>query len=556
MIYKRFIYQTLILMMGINAFGQTKNTKEIPHLEKRGEATQLIVDGSPYLVLGGELHNSSTSSLTYLEPIIPYLSSIHLNTTLAAVSWDLTEPTEGKYDFTLVDGLLKQARQNKMRLILLWFGTWKNGLSHYVPDWVKVDYKRFPRVKLADGNAIETISPLSMEARNLDAKAFAALMKHLKETDSERTVIMMQVENEVGIIGGSRDYSNIANNEFAKQVPASLISFLKKNESELQPEMKEKLKTAGSVNSGTWSQVFGEGYQADEIFMAYQYALYIDAIAKAGKAEYNLPMFVNAWIVQPEDRIPGDYPSGGPQSINHDVWRMAAPNIDFLSPDIYLRDFKSITASYAHSWNPLFIPESFSDSTGAANAFYTIGFHKGIGYSPFGIDGIRNMPKTNNDKLSKAYSLLSDMMPEITKAQSAGTITAVYLNASEPEQTIMMGDYKIEVALRRKRNESSKLKLGYAILINNAPNEFILAGEGLQFSFFPATPGPKTAGFASVYEGKFTKGEWVAGRKLNGDNIMLNYHLADEAAHHKTGSVARFESSDVEVLKVKLYKFE
>ncbi|MDR7370242.1 DUF5597 domain-containing protein [Flavobacterium aquidurense] len=553
---KCIILPCLMLILGMQAIGQTKKSKEISHLQKRGEATQLIVDGKPFLILGGELHNSSTSSLSYMQPILPYLSSIHLNTTLAAISWDLSEPKEGQYDFTLVDGLLKQARQNNMRLILLWFGSWKNGLSHYVPDWVKSDYKRFPRVKLADGNATETISPFCTEAKNLDAKAFAALMKHLYQNDAERTVIMVQVENEVGVIGASRDHSIAANNEFLKQVPESFLAYIKKNESQLQPELKSKWNENGSLNSGTWSQVFGNGYRTDEIFMAYQYATYIDAVAAAGKAEYDLPMFVNAWIVQPEDHMPGNYPSGGPQSINHDIYRMAAPHINILSPDIYLPDFKDIAQLYAHDWNPLFIPESFSDSIGVASAFYTVGFHKGIGYSPFGIDGIRGKQISGGDKLSKGYKVLSEMMPKITEAQSAGTITAVYLKEDKPEQTIVLGDYKIDVALRKTRGEKSKLKMGYAIIINTSKNEYILAGEGLQFTFSPITPGPKTAGFASVYEGSFSNGQWVEGRKLNGDNIMLNYILADEAAQNKTGSVARFESDDPEVLKVQLYRFE
>lgn len=553
---KHILLKIFIMFLSLYTFGQSKNNKQIPHLQKKGEATQLIVDGKPFLVLGGELHNSSTSNLTYMEPIFPYLSSINLNTTLAAISWDLVEPKEGKYDFTLLDGVLKQARQNNMRLMILWFGSWKNGLSHYVPDWVKADYKRFPRVKLADGNATETISPLCTEARDLDAKAFAALMKHLKKNDTERTVIMVQVENEVGIIGAARDHSKAANNEFAKQVPEALISYIKQNQNDILPELKKRWEDAGALSSGTWTEVFGTGYRTDEIFMAYQYATYMDAIAAAGKAEYDLPMFVNAWIVQPEDHIPGNYPSGGPQSINHDIYRMAAPHIDILTPDIYLPDFKEITDLYTHKWNPLFIPESFTDSIGVASTFYTIGYHKGIGYSPFGIDGYRGKENNNNIKLSKGYKLLADMMPVITEAQSSGTITAAYLKDDKPEQTIILGDYKIEVALRRTRGQKSKLKMGYAIIINNAPNEFILAGEGLQFTFYPATPGPKTAGFASVYEGEFNNGEWIAGRKLNGDNIMLNYVLADEAAQNKTGSVARFEKSEPEALKVKLYRFE
>lgn len=554
MLCKKLIFTGLLLGVSTFNFAQDKNA--IPHLEKRGEATQLIVDGNPYLILGGELHNSSTSSLEYLQPILPKMSALNLNTVLAAVTWDLMEPKEGKYDFTLVDGLLKQARQSNLRLIVLWFGTWKNGLSHYTPDWMKEDYKRFPRVKLGDGSPTETISPLSKEARDLDAKAFAALMKHLKETDKEKTVIMVQVENEIGVIGAPRDYSTLANSEFAKEVPQELLKNLKQNQNELQPLLKQKMKDAAQINSGTWSQVFGAGHDAEEIFMAYQYASYLEAVAAAGKAQYNLPMFVNAWVVQPEDKTPGDYPSGGPQAHNHDIYRFTAPHIDMFSPDIYLPNFKEITSYYKHDWNPLFIPESFSDATGAASAFYTVGFYKGLGYSPFGIDGILGVPDGKNEHLSKAYAVLSGLSSEILKAQASGAITGVYLTASEPKQVVTLGGYQIEVALRRTREEASKLKMGYAVIINSGTDEFILSGANLQFTFLPNQPGPKTAGLASVFEGKFVNGKWVAGRKLNGDNIMLNYRLADEARGHQTGTVARFESADPETLKVKLYRFD
>jgi len=531
--------------------------KPVPHLEKRGQATQLIVDGKPYLILGGELHNASTSSLDYLKPKLPKLAAMNLNTVLAAVTWDLMEPKEGRFDFTLVDGLLKQARANKLHVVLLWFGSWKNGLSHYAPDWVKADFNRFPRVKLASGKAIETITPLCTAAMDADAKAYAALMKHIKALDSkDRTVIMMQMENEVGVIGDSRDRSAMADSAFAKAVPPGLMASLQAHKAELQPKLAKLWEAAGSKTSGTWEEVFGKSPTTDEIFMAWNYARYMNAVTAAGKAQYTLPTYVNAWIVQPEDNGPGDYPAGGPQSHVHDVWRAGAPMIDMFSPDIYLPDFKGITAMYHHSWNPLFIPESFADTVGAANVYYAIGKYNAIGYSPFGIDGERAPANPFNAILPKTYKVLSGMAPVILDAQSKGNMTAVILNKDNPVEKITMGGYNIEINLRRTRYGASTLKTAYGLIISSGPDEFILSGVNLEFTFKPATPGPQTAGFASVYEGVYENGVWKPGRKLNGDNIMLSYKLANEAAVNQTGSVARFESANPEVLKVKLYRFE
>ncbi|MEO6673763.1 MAG: beta-galactosidase [Ginsengibacter sp.] len=222
-IRKKILYIAIILFAGSYSHAQSAKP---PHLEKHNDATQLIVNGKPFLVLGGELHNSSSSSMTYMQPLWQSLQQQHLNTVLAAVSWELTEPQENKFDFTLVDGILENARKYHLKVILLWFGSWKNGLSHYVPVWVKKDYKRFPRIRLQNGKSTETITALSKEAAAADAKAFAALLRHVKEVDArEQTVIMAQIENEVGVIGGTRDHSAMADEEFAKPVPAELIKW-------------------------------------------------------------------------------------------------------------------------------------------------------------------------------------------------------------------------------------------------------------------------------------------------------------------------------------------
>jgi hypothetical protein len=539
-----------LLIAATNLSAQKKAENPIPHLEKRGQVTQLIVDGKPYLVLGGELHNSNTSSLEYLKPIMVKVAAMHFNTVLGAVTWDLTEPQEGKFDFSLVDGLIKQSRDNKMKLVILWFGSWKNGMSHYVPEWVKKDQVRFPRVKMGNHKSTETLNVFAQENLKADAKAFAALMKHIKAVDSkERTVIMIQVENEVGIHGDNRDRSDVANANFDKPVPAELMNGLQKYQADLQPAFKEAWEKAGSKTSGTWAEVFGNNAFGDEVFMAWHYAKYVNAVTAAGKAEYNIPMYVNAWISPV-------YPRGGPVAYMHDVWRVGAPRIDIFSPDIYQPDFKGIIPLFHHSWNPLFIPECAADSAGASNAYYAIGMHNAIGYSPFAIED--RVADPVNGPIPKAYKLLTGFAPVILDAQSKGTITAVTINKANPIQTINMGGYNIELRTRRKKmgNERFAPNSAYGIIISSGPDEFILSGVNLEATFAPSTPGPQIAGIASLWEGVYEHGVWKPGRKLNGDNIAQSYAMTEQTNRNQTGMGVRFENAGPGILKVKLYKFD
>jgi hypothetical protein len=538
----------LLLCSSISVFSQ-----QSPHLESRGKATQLIVKGKPFLILGGELYNSSSSSLTYTKAIWAPLKAMNLNTALVGVSWQLTEPQEGKFDFSLVDGLLAQARHNNMHVVLLWFGSWKNGLSHYTPNWVKTDNRRFPRIVLENGRSTETISALSKNAMWADAKAFTALMKHIKLVDGMvGTVVMVQVENEVGVIGATRDHSVMANAQFARAVPAQLMESLIKYKAELQPGLKKLWEAAGSKPSGTWAEVFGNGPFADEAFMAWNYATYINTITKAGKAAYNIPMFVNTWIVQPEDKIPGDYPSGGPQAHVHDIWRAGAPAIDIKAPDIYLPNFTTITTMYRHYWNPLFEPESFAGEDGAANAFYLIGQQNGIGYSPFGIDKQEIAPAKT--PIAKAYNLLNQLTPQILEAQSAGTIRAFKLHKPDSIQHFELGGYQITITLKTDWNGHTLASRGYGLIIYKGADEFIVAGCNVNVSFIPATTSPRTAGLLLVTEGTYKNNVWIPGRILNGDEIMINYHLAEEAAASKSGTGAKFDT-EPSIAKVKLYQY-
>jgi hypothetical protein len=555
------------------ARAQTKPADSaIPHLEKRGRATQLIVDGKPFLALAGELSNTVSSDADRMKAVWPVLAGkVHMNTVLTGVSWDWIEPEEGKYDFHIVDRLIDGARQNDVHIVWLWFGSWKNGLSSFAPAWVKAAQDRFPRVEIRGGKTTETLSTLSQNNLQADARAFAALMRHTREVDGTRRVIMVQLENEVGVLGDARDRSPAANDAFAKPVPKELMDYLAKPKQDLLPEFKQVWDAAGSRTSGTWEEVFGKSAKAEEIFMGWNYARYINAVAEAGKKEYAIPMYVNAWIVQPEDKGPGDYPSGGPQGHMHDIWRAGAPLVDLLCPDIYLPDFTGIVASYSRSGNTIFIPESAADVRGAANAFYAIGQHRAIGYSPFGIDNLAQLIRSGPDApqpagalpdveampFSVAYKTLAQLAPSILEHQAQGTIAAASLNRQNPDQQVKLGDYILNVGLPRNRRTPDAIPdvTGYGIFMATGLDEYLLAGNNLQITFTPNAPGPPIAGIARQENGHFENGKWVVTRYLAGDDSVLRYDIAAVADMGQSGSGVRLSAPDRGIQRVKLYRY-
>lgn len=551
---KNILLLSLSLLFSLPWGCSEKTAPEIPHLMKRGNATQLIVDGKPFLILGGELHNSSSSSRDYMAKFWPELKASGMNTVLAAVEWALVEPEEGKYDFTVIDNLLQDARAHNLKLILLWFGSWKNAQLHYVPDWMKKDFVKYPRVKAESGKSLEILSPFCEEGHDSDLKAFTAMMKHLKEADSDKgTVIMVQVENEVGVLGSARDHSPAAESAFNAPVPAELIDYLAKNRQNLLPELTETWKTTEFNPSGTWEEVFGKGVKTDEIFMAWKYAAYINSIAKAGKAEYPLPMFVNAWLVQKNDKNPGDYPSGGPQAHMLDIWRAGAPDIDLYCPDIYRPEFEYHCELYTRSGNALFIPEARAGDIGAGQFFYSIARHNSIGYSPFGYES--RTKDNENDPMTIAYRTVAGMTSQILDAQSNGKITSVLLNGeTKPSEEITLGDYRLLAEIYGSNDQPLR---GYAMIINSAPDEYIIYGKNIQISFSPVTPGPPVAGIAHDDEGVFENGVWKAWRRMNGDEIFLSLDLAARALENKTGTGIKFNNDqDNKVQKVALYRYE
>ena len=509
----------------ISARAQIKSDTSLPHLQKKGTATQLIVDGKPYLALAGELRNSTTSSQAYMKPIWPRLTAAHLNTVLAAVTWELIEPQEGRFDFTTVDDILKDARANDQRVVLLWFGSWKNGKSTYQPLWMKTNQVRFPLIQNEQGKSLPTLTTFSDANREADARAYAALMRHLREVDGGRhTVLMMQVENETGVLDTPRDYSPAANQAFNGPVPKELMDFLQARQSQLIPQLYAVWKTNGFKISGTWEQVFGKStvnvndwqaysYFTEEIFMAWNYARYVGYVAAAGKKEYNIPMYMNTWIKQPISGAPGQYPSGGPQPTVMDVWHAGAPAIDIYSPDCHLTNFTDWCAWYTQAGNPLFVPESAGDATGAAHALWIFGRHDGICFSPFGIDGNSG----TNTPLSRVYQLVSTMAPLILEHQGDGSMTAVVLDkAGVTSESVRLGNYNIE-ARSMTRSAGPVTNPPVALFICTGPDDYVIAARGLNIYFTAATEPLDNVALATVEEGVYDNGKWIPGRRLNGD---------------------------------------
>lgn len=491
---------------------------DMPRLENKDGRFALMVDGKPFLMLGAQINNSS-SWASELPKAWPALEDLHVNTVEAPVYWETMEPEPGKFDFSTVDLLVDGARAHHLHLVLLWFGTWKNGQAHYVPEWIKSDPAKYPREVSAYGKILDVLSPNSASNLEADRNAFSALMRHVKEIDATRhTVIMIQVENESGSIGAVRDFSAAAQKEFDGQVPASLTHAL-------------------HLESGTWSKVFGT--DADERFAAYSTARYIGEVARAGKAEYPLPMYCNVWITYPvaalENRdhpSPGqEYPSGGPQQGNIPIWKAAAPSIDILAPDFYSDDidlYHAVVAAYHRNDNALFIPETGRGANFGRYFFYALG-HGAIGFSPFGVDytgwwgGEHKVPES----LSENFALFTPMAAEIAQLNFDGKLQTVVEHKGMPRQRLHFDgvDAVVSFGFPQRDGEmppGTSDEHGRAMVAQLGPFEFLVTGFDASVSFSLSTsPGAATKNqqieILRADEGEYVNGNWQTTRIWNGD---------------------------------------
>jgi len=514
------------------------SAQDLPTIRIENGASQLLVHGQPFLVLGGELGNSSSGTAAEADTILPQLATLHFNTVLMAVAWDEIEPVEGQFDFSIPDHWIDVARNQHLHLVFLWFGSWKNAFSEYAPAWVLSDTKRFPRAIGVDGRPLEILSTLGQETMRADAQAYAALMAHLRQKDAAgQTVLFIQVENEVGYLSpGGRDRATEADKLFNAPVPEQLTSYLSSHRDTLSPELAAHF----HPGAGSWSQVFGDA--ADEVFMAWHYGLFVEQVVKAGKAAYPLPMYMNAQLPAPFETA-GDYPSGGPHPLYQAAYRAAAPSIDFYAPDIYWPDFARWVNLFKSAGNPVFVPEARPE-VAPWNALYAFGEARGFGFSPFAVDSLDE--SGTGHAISQAYATLAELSDTILAAQPQGKIRALVLNEHDfrPSQTVALGAYRFRAMLARTWHARElAATTGGMMVIETAPNEFLIAGTGLSVDFMrdPDTD-RQIAGIAGIEQLSYADGKWTTARVLNGDQSDQGRRLL-------------MDSHDFHVYRVKLYAY-
>jgi beta-galactosidase GanA len=531
---------TLLLAVGCLA-GTSATAQSMPTLvQQQGRAT-LMVDGAPYFLLGAQVDNSSGWP-TRLDAVWPAVERLGLNTLEVPVYWEQMEPARGAFDFTVVDSILAQARAHHVHLVLLWFGTWKNGKMHYVPGWIKADTATYPRMLSKSGVPIDVLSPNSPANLDADRAAFAALMKHLKDADPQHTVIMMQVENESGSLGLVRDFSPMAQKIFDAPVPGDLLRALHKS-------------------PGPWSQVFGP--DADETFAAWSVSRYINAVAAAGKQELPLPMYVNNWLKSPRAypivTVPGvDYPSGGPTINMFSVWKTMAPAIDILAPDIYVpnsENYRKVMRQFQQPGNPLLIPESlgfepFPGASGYARPLYFALGEGAVGFANFGLDRFDVAQPLSPEMLAVAngFALLGSFTPELAALKFSGRLqTAIEEDGIAQKELAFAADgtplpldaassapaepsgtawrvivsfppaYDPPASPVSTTSDTRSLREGRAVVASLGSNQFLVAGIDCRVQFALPVQFAKQPQMLKVEEGRYDGTTWVPIRLWNGD---------------------------------------
>ncbi len=540
----KFVATPLIpaLVLSLLGAGADARSQQPPGVREVNGASELLMRGKPFLALAGELGNSSAGTAAQADTILPRLAQMHFNTVLMPVAWAQVEPEEGRFDFSILDHWIDVARQQHLHLILLWFGSWKNAFSEYAPGWVLGDIRRFPRALSTDGLPLAILSPLGEETARCDSRAFAALMAHVRDRDErEQTVLMVQVENEVGYLGlGGRDRSIQADRLFESPVPTRLIAYLQGHRDQLSPELAARFKPSAR----TWKEMFGD--YADEVFMAWHYGLFVSQVVEAGKAAYALPMYMNAQLPAPFERA-GEYPSGGPYPRDQAVYRAAAPAIDFYAPDIYWPDFAQWVDRYRLIGNPVFVAEARPD-VASWNALYTFGEARGFGFSPFGVDSlpVQTEHPQSGPGIGDVYDALDALKDTVLQAQQRRQIAALMLQASSPRpsQTIALGGYLFHAALSRAWPSGAPPTSGGGMMvIEERPNDFLIVGGGLTVTFLrDPDVDNRIAGIAEAEQIIRTGSGWATERVLNGDQT-------------DQGRALLMDAHQLQIYRVRLYTY-
>jgi len=510
----------------------------LPKLVQQDGRHALLVDGQPFTMLGAQAHNSSNYSGA-LKQVWAAVADAHANTLEIPVAWEQVEPVEGKFDFSYVDTLLAQARERKLRLVLLWFGTWKNTGPQYAPEWVKFNNQRFPRMRGADGKLSYCLSPFGEATLAADKKAFVALMRHLKQVDeARRTVIMVQVENEVGTYGLARDFGPQAEAAFRQPVPPAVLA-------------RQKAPVPGAA-SGDWRQVYGD--YADQYFHTWAIARYAEEIARAGRAVYDLPMYMNNALRDPIEPLApwkGNFASGGPTWDVLGIYKAAAPHIDVIGPDLYAPDSVRVAANlerFQRSDNALFVPE-MGNAAAYARYIYQILGRGAVGVAPFGIDyqdysnyplGSRQTDKSMVEPFGQIYVAFRPMERLWARWAFEGRTQGVAEGDDRKPQSLALRGWKVKAMFRlgqfggedwlAQRGDlapGTEQPNGGFALAQTGDNEFVVIGQRVRLYFEgDGLNAGKPSMFARVEEGRFdASGKWIMERNWNGDQTDYGVNL-------------------------------
>ena len=506
-----------------------------------------MVKDQPFIMLAGEVHNSNSSSLAYMEGIWDQAEALGMNCLLLPVTWELIEPKEDEFDFSLVEGLIQQVRRHEKKIGFLWFGAWKNAQCYYAPAWVKTDLERFKRAQVIKGKNFyrneafygmpyTTLSYLCEETKKADAKAFGRLMAYIREIDSEEnTVITVQVKNETGLMGSARENSDAADTLFASNVPQDFTDYMRTHTDTMVEDVGDAVRAGAS--QGTWPEVFGDA--AAEIFSAYYTASYVNSVAETGKKAYSLPFTANCWLNKAGE-VPGAYPSGGPVARMMEVWRYCAPNIDIIAPDIYVPNFMEVCNAYTKLGNPLYISECATHSYAASRAVYCVGHHHAMCYSPFGFEDMGKpfsgsqmylfgadvtdpalQTPQNIDEYGKINRILENMLPLLAAKYGTGDLQA---SAAEVENEVSfnLGTYRINAVF-----ESPILprKDGACLVLKESEDTFYELAHAVSLQFMSNDPVRQSLDILELEEGEFVNGQWTRGRRFNGDEAALNSYM-------------------------------
>ena len=521
-------------------------------------------------ILGGELSNSAATSVEDIDGVMPRMRALGLNTVLVPAYWEFVEPVEGKFDFTLIDRTIDVARREQLHVVFLWFGVWKNSMSCYTPGWFKQDTKRFPRAMTAEGKQMEIASCFSDNVLQADLKAFSALMRHIKERDPQReVVIMMQIENEIGMLESARDHSPLAEKAY-------------KQERVREIRIGDRRSGIGASEEMSWADRFGTDEYADEKFMALSYARYVEHLAKAAREIHDMPLYVNA-AMNSRGRRPGEYPSAGPLAHLIDFWHEGAPSIDLLAPDIYDTGFKSWCAQYAMPLRPqdggkvknrLFIPESRCCENSGVRALYAFGEHQALGFSPFAID--QASPK-ETESVTQAYNLLRQLF---TFHSSLSTSKTWGLLFDQEDRERIINDDNVVMTCRHyftlpwdpRATDGSTWPEGGAMLIRLDKFDYLLAGSGVVIDFKTSTEKQQTEQ-KQLGEDGFAEAGGSTGQKANkrfsgkrlgllsvdevsiADDGTMQYLRRHNGDQTHQGRHARIGVGEWKILHIKLYEY-